>query len=274
MPMTTRREVSGRARRTGWAAAIAGVFLGVAAPGRAAAQTLQGRVVDTSTQAAVAGATLQLLTADSAVVVAGLSGDGGAFALTSPTPGEFLLRVERIGYQTSVVGPVRLRARGFLEVTVALGVAALPVEGVNVAVEARTPFLESAGFYDRRQKLGGGQFLDRGELEKLHLEKMGSVMQTFRGVRVIRNTGEADVQLRGAVLSAMSGSVNCLPPVFIDGVLIAPQAPPYTGPRPNFDDLLTEDIEAIEVYVGQSTVPAQFARDSAPCGAIALWRHR
>ena len=229
--------------------------------------------MDTSTEAAVAGATLQLLTADSAVVVAGLSGDAGAFSLTAPAAGEFLLKVERIGYQTSVLGPLRLRTRGFVEVTVAMGVAALPVEGVNVAVEARVRFLENAGFYDRRQKMSG-QFLDRAELEKLHLEKLGSVMQTFRGVRVIRNSGEADVQLRGTVARAMSGAVNCLPPIFMDGVLVAPQSPPNPGPRLNIDDILSEDIEAIEVYVGPSTVPAQFAPNGSPCGAIALWRRR
>jgi hypothetical protein len=238
-----------------------------------AAQTLRGRVVDTSSEAAVADATLQLLAPDSQVVVAGLSGETGAFALLAPRAGEYLLRVERIGYQSSVMGPLQLRAGGFLDVTVALGPAALPVEGVNVQVEGRLLFLENAGFYDRRQKMNG-QFLDRREIESMNLEKVSDLLNTFRGVRIVRSLGEADVVLRGAVANALTAATNCNPPIFVDGVLLAPQFPPAPRIRINVDDLLAQDLEAVEVYVGQSAVPAQFAANGAPCGAIALWRRR
>jgi hypothetical protein len=268
--MTTPR---GTPRLPALALVLAGVF--GATPARAAAQTLQGRVVDTSTEAPVAGATLQLLAPDSQVVVAGLSTDAGDFSLVAPAAGEFLLRIERLGYQTSVLGPLRLRAGGFLDVTVALGTAAIPVEGVNVQVEGRIRFLEVAGFYDRRQKTAG-QFLDRKEIEALHLEKVSDLINTFRGVRIIRNAGEADVVLRGAVSRALSGATNCLPPIYRDGVLIATQWPPDPARRLPLDQLLAEDLEAVEVYVGQATVPAQFGSGTLdpPCGAIVLWRRR
>jgi hypothetical protein len=245
----------------------------LAAPSGSAAQTLRGRVVDTSSGTAVADATLQLLAPDSQVVIAGLSGDEGAFSLLAPSAGEYLLRVERLGYQTSVLGPLRLLSGGFLDVTVALGPAALPVEGVNVQVEGRLPFLESAGFYDRRQKTVG-QFLDRSEIEALHREKLSDVLNAFRGVRIVRSLGEADVVLRGAITSALTGATECNPPIFMDGVLVAPQFPPAPRVRVDLDDLMAQDIEAVEVYVGQSTVPARFAANGAPCGAIALWRRR
>jgi hypothetical protein len=251
---------------------VAAVLL-VAAPVETDAQTLRGRVVDTSSEAAIDGATLQVLAPDSQVVIAGLSDDAGAFSLLAPRPGEYLLRVERLGYQTSVLGPLRLRAGGFLDVTIALGPAALPVEGVRVEVEGRLLFLENAGFYDRRQKTAG-QFLDRAEIEALRLQKVSDLLNTFRGVRIIRTGTEVDVQLRGAVANALTGANNCLPPIFRDGVMLAPQWPPEPKIRVNLDDLLAEDIEAVEVYVGQSTVPAQFAANGAPCGAIVLWRRR
>jgi hypothetical protein len=243
------------------------------APSGAAGQTLAGRVVDSSNEAAVEGATLQLLAADSQVVIGGLSRETGAFSLLAPSAGEYLLRVERLGYQTSVLGPLRLRSGGFLEVTVALGPAALPVEGVNVEVEGRLLFLENAGFYDRRQKTAG-QFLDRREIEALQLRKVSDLLNTFRGVRIIRTGTEVDVQLRGAVANALTGATTCLPPIFRDGVMLAPQWPPEPRIRVNLDDLQLEDVEAVEVYVGSSTVPAQFAANGAPCGAIALWRRR
>jgi hypothetical protein len=262
-----------RGTSRGRAVALVVAALLAAATSPAAAQTLQGRVVDTSTEAPVAGATLQLLAPDSQVVASGLSGDAGAFTILAPLAGEFLIKVERIGYQTAVLGPLRLRARGFLEVTIALGTAAIPVEGVNVEVTPRIPFLESAGFYDRRQKTGG-QFLDRSEIEKLSLQKVSDLLNTFRGVRIVRTGGEVDVQLRGAVARALSGVTECLPPIFRDGVMLAPQYPPEPKMRVNLDEVVTEDIEAVEVYVGQSTVPAQFAANGAACGAIVLWRRR
>src|SRR5688500_17972605 len=114
---------------------LVAALLLVAAPAETDGQTLRCRVVDTSSETAVAGATLQLLAPDSQVVIAGLSGDAGAFSLLAPRPGEYMLRIERLGYQTSVVGPLRLRAGAFLDVTIALGPAALPVEGVRVEVE-------------------------------------------------------------------------------------------------------------------------------------------
>jgi hypothetical protein len=245
----------------------------VAAPSEAAGQTLRGRVVDSSNESGVEGATLQLLAPDSQTVIAGLSRETGAFSLLAPRAGDYLVRVERIGYQTSVLGPLRLRGGGFLEVTIALGPAALPVEGVNVEVEGRLLFLENAGFYDRRQRMNG-QFLDRKEIEALHREKLSDVLNTFRGVRIVRSLADADVVLRGAIATALTGATDCNPPIFMDGVLLAPQFPPGPKIRTNLDDLLSENIEAVEVYVGQSTVPAQFAVNGAACGAIVLWRRR
>ena len=268
--MTTPGRASGRVGAALTAVLVAAALL--AAPGAASGQTLQGRVIDTSTEAPVGGATLQLLAPDSQVVASGLSGDTGAFVLTAPRAGEFLLTVERIGYQTSVLGPLRLRARGFLEVTVALGTAALPIEGVNVEVAGRVRALELAGFYDRRLETAG-QFLERAEIEKLYLQRASDVLNTFQGVRVWRSQGMADVQLRGASINAFSGpGAPCFPAIYLDGGLASPYGGASTPGRINLDQLLAEDLEAVEVYAAAATVPAQFARDGSPCGVILLWR--
>lgn len=261
-------------RRLAWLPAVA--ILWAAATGELAGQTLRGRVVDTSTEAAVPGATLRLLGPASQVVAAGVSADDGRFALSAPAAGEYQLEIERLGYQSASLGPFRLRAGGLVEVTVALGPAAIPVDPFEVEVEGRVRFLDQAGFYERRRRTVG-QFLERAEIEALHLQRVSEVLATLRGVRVLKSAGESDVQLRGATPRAFAGPESyCLPRIYLDGVLgsTGGAARDRTLSRLDLDALRAEDVEAIELYVGSSTVPSQFARDGAPCGAIAIWRRR
>jgi hypothetical protein len=108
------------------------LLLGAAAiPGAAHAQTIQGRVVDSSGQP-VSVALLTVLDASGAAVRTGLSGDGGAFSISTGRPGRFTIRVERIGFETYTSPPVELAADE--RRTITIPVAAAPV--VLAAVRA------------------------------------------------------------------------------------------------------------------------------------------
>ncbi len=57
----------------------------------------------------------------------------------------------------------------------------------------------------------------------------------------------------------------CLMDLYVDGVLYE---------RGIIDDLISDWIEAIEVYNGISEIPAQYNRTDAVCGVILVWtRH-
>lgn len=122
-----------RPPRTASAARLAAMLALLALPRAAHAQRLQGRVIDTTTEAPVAGAALQLVAADSIVAVYGISDEAGGFTLIAQRPGEYTLRIARPGYQSAVLGPLPLERGKTLEVTVALGVDRTPVDTAAVA---------------------------------------------------------------------------------------------------------------------------------------------
>ncbi len=86
------------------------------------AQTVRGRVVDGATGAAIPGALTELRDGSGHSLQIGLASASGAFQLTAPAPGRYLLRVAAIGYDRRaplvievpaggvVIGPVRLVA--------------------------------------------------------------------------------------------------------------------------------------------------------------------
>lgn len=66
----------------------------------ASAQVVRGRLLDEATRSPVGGAFVTLRGPDGAAVRSTLAGDDGWFQLAAPAPGEYRVRVERLGYQT------------------------------------------------------------------------------------------------------------------------------------------------------------------------------
>ena len=138
VPMATFRRI----RRT--------LLVFVVAPVALSAQTLRGTVVDTSTEAPVGGATLLLVAPDSQRVASTLTDDAGAFSVTAPRPGEYMLRVERLGYDIAFVGPFELKAQGFVDITLALAPVTIALDSPVVTTRPvrarpRPPRPELAG---------------------------------------------------------------------------------------------------------------------------------
>ncbi|HEX2079551.1 MAG TPA: carboxypeptidase-like regulatory domain-containing protein [Longimicrobium sp.] len=84
----------------------------------AAAQGIEGRVVEQATLQPVAGAAVELLDAAGAPVATASSDAAGAFQVQAPAPGEFRLRVTREGLRTTVTRAVPVGAGQVLAVEV------------------------------------------------------------------------------------------------------------------------------------------------------------
>ena len=96
--------------------AVAVTCLGCASS--AAAQTIRGTVRETDGGPLISGAFVSLLNSSGQAVRADFTTVEGAFSFATPGPGEYRLRVERIGYATWLTVPYALTTGQILPVTV------------------------------------------------------------------------------------------------------------------------------------------------------------
>lgn len=138
---------------------------------------------------------------------------------------------------------------------------AVPQQMTTIRVEDKvTPHPRLAEFESRRRS-GFGHFITREQIEKRNPHIMSDMFRTLPGTKFLPVGPNRQVVLR--FVRAERGR-DCPPTYFIDGIL----ANGY-----NLDDMSVSDVEAVEVYAGLSTLPAQFAkaRDNLPCGTVAIW---
>jgi hypothetical protein len=203
---------------------------------------LRGRVVDSATRSALAGADIML-------VESGLhatSGAGGDFAIGQIMAGRVALVARRIGYRPQ-----------FLEATVPAGGTAT-VEAVMHAAPVRLEELETrVGPLERdfveRQRLGLGKFWVEEEIRRFD----GGSITALLGRKVeIR-------ELRGTLVNYSRGR-SCEVPMVMDGILF-----PASNVRP-------EQIARAEYYSGPAQVPNDFQSfhlraNAFRCGLLVLW---
>ena len=240
--------------------AAAALWAGFGSPAGAQERrsTIKGTVVSTSTLAPVAGAQVTLLGAGRTV----RTDTTGAFRFDSLVAGAYLIQVRGLSDETPLT-QVPLGRREVVELEVKLGkpdgvilpelVATAPTPGRPDLIEGmRLPpeFVE-------RKKIGLGQYITREEILERHPP---TVADLFRGVRGMAVTCRNGICIPRPVRSPR----NCTPTVVVDRV--AADVRVLAGMMPG-------ELEAIEIYVGMSTLPAEYLRHSyqAVCGMIIVW---
>lgn len=129
-------ESASAGRRGAAGSAVASLLLSLLIASRADAQTLRGTVVEEETGAAVSGALVVLVDGRGEEAASVVSTSAGAWVLRAPSPGEWAVRVERIGFATAAAGPFRLAAGG--DRSVPLTVSSAPVALPAITVESET----------------------------------------------------------------------------------------------------------------------------------------
>ena len=258
-----RRGAEGRDRRaTARVAALvlaqvvlaAAACLGQApAVARAATATIRGMVVD-SAGAPVAGVTVSVLPAGTPGAV---SDDSGRFTVEHVPVGPVRLAARRLGY-APVAMTVELPASGLDSVRVQMQATAFLLDTVTITDSLGDQWLST---FNRRRSRGNGYFLTRADIERLRPHTTADLLRHLPGLRIEHGTwGTRVLFMRGGV-----GAQPCAPQLFVHGMT-------YSG---TVDDFLPNDIEAIEVYVGISTVPVELQTARAhTCGAIVFWMRR
>jgi hypothetical protein len=216
---------------------------------------IRGTVVVTGTLAPIAGVRVALVGAGRVAVTDSL----GRFVFDSLRAGTYLVHVRGASDETPMM-EVPLAPREIIDLDVKLG----PSDAVllpELAVSAPDP--EPAGIdamrlpaeFKARQRNGLGQFLTREQIQE---RNPYTVADVFRGLRGIV------VTCRNGFCLPRAARGNCMPIVVVDRV--ATDASVLSGMVPN-------DLEAIEVYNGMSSVPAEYMRPSVRglCGMIIVW---
>ena len=208
---------------------------------------LRGRVVDSATGAALAGADIMLIASG----LHGQSNAAGEFAIEQVLPGPTGVVVRGIGYQPEFLEAV-LEAGGTTSLNVRLRPAPFRLEDL----ETRSATIEYEGFRER-MRLGTGKYWAAEEIRRFDGGSMTALLgrkATFR-------------EERGVLLN-FSRNRKCPIPVVENGILQPPGVATFIRP---------ERLDAIEYYSGPAQVPMEFQSlhlraGGFGCGLLVIWR--
>lgn len=224
---------------------------------------LAGRVLDDSTSAPLGGTRIAAL-GTSAIVV---SNTAGKFLISVDRSTRLTLSLIHLGYRPLVLSvDVQQDDTTRLSFYLTRLPVALDTMRVSGAAMATSPRL--AGF-ERRAHGGAGTFIRRGDIEKYHPVSTTSLLLRLTGVRIVDSAGvKLLASSRGVRVSPRSNIADLAPcylAVGVDGEL------KEWGFSVN--EINPEDIFAIEVYSGPSTIPRELLSlgQNAYCGLVMIW---
>jgi hypothetical protein len=252
------------------AAGCAAALLLTATPARA--QLVRGTITDGLSGRPVLGATVQVLNPDSSLRTAATTATDGTFSM-SPDPGLFVLRVERLGFATTLSKPLEMSGTDTLNFEIRLPRVPIALESLDVVAK---PF-DPSGFYERKT-WGFGKFIGPEEVKRMHATNVADLLTTTPGF--------VYVPARGGPRTRMENRGRyCAPTVYVDGFLVSkgtstPSA--FRVPRGSkegvqLDELVpASQVHAVEVYQTGADAPLRFhaaggGGGGGDCGVIVLW---
>jgi Carboxypeptidase regulatory-like domain len=220
-------------------------------PSPAAGYVLRGIVTDTAGQP-IGGA--EILIADAAASVRSVRSDfDGRFEFRGLPRGPVVLRARRFGYRAQAA-PIRLWPDTVPWLIVIL--QAVPTDIDPVVVRDRGAD-DSKGrlteFYQHKRQSRVGYFFERGDIERRSPTHISEMLRTMRGAQLSSSSSIGNkVLLRG-----------CRPVVWLNGLRVADA---------EMDEVaLPEEVEALEVYVSMTGMPARLVDLVGKCGAVMIW---
>jgi hypothetical protein len=185
--------------------------------------------------------------------------DRGRFELAKIPAGPLSIRLRRLGFRPDTLDLMIMAGETMpLEIRidrVAIALAPVVVMGRAALTGWR------AGFYERRDH-GNGHFFTRDEIEKRNPSFLTDMFRTVPGAKVVnlRSGFQRVIRFRG-------NRMDCAPLTWLDGS-------PLGAGEFDLDALSPRSIEAMEIYSGPATVPAQFMSSrgiASACGSIIIW---
>jgi CarboxypepD_reg-like domain len=188
------------------------------------------------------------------------SDSAGRYSFAGLPPGEAHFVVRSRHYPTTEV-IVELKSGDDLVLPIELDstrsarMAQLPA----VAVTARVAMLNYRLVdFERRRHTGAGQYLTDDEIRSSGAANLTDATRNMRGMTT-HCGGNAEVT--GCRIHMVRAPNNCPPEYIVDG-----RVDNVFGPMTPIRDII-----ALEVYLGASDVPGEFAGARAGCGTIVIW---
>ena len=236
----------------------------------------EGVVVAESARQPLEGAEVMLVDTDRSTT----TDARGRFQLLGVTPGTHHVRVRRLGY-----GPLDTTLVFAANRTLDRSIVLARVQTLDsLTVVGTRPGLP-VSFLDH-QKIGLGHFLTREELAKQQERRMGDVLRSLPGIKVIDGTGNrAWIASSRGIKSISKPCTNehrefegksrldarrceCVADVYLDGVIVSKTV------VPDVNRFQIERLEAIEYYAGPAQTPPEYAGLGSQCGVLVLWTRR
>ncbi len=189
--------------------------------------------------------------------------DSAGLASVAPVaPGEWTVRVSRIGYRTAELR-VPVDASG-ASARVRLVPAPVALAGIVVPRPiGERRGLRITGFYERRGR-GLGAFLTRTELDRVRGRRITDVLRTTTGIRIVSGSrGEMRVVSSRGITSPTGGG-QCYMTIYLDNSVLDRNGG-------GLDLIGSDEVEAIEVYRGPAELAVEYRSEGSPCGVIQVW---
>lgn len=273
---------------------FAGVVLAItflADPDSSVGQTISGTLLDSDTHQPIPLGLVLMYTESGDSVTSTVSDVGGRFQLSSPQPGDFVLRGAALGYRETPVGVFELGEGGSMSVEYLLEPEPLPMDALLVQVD-RPVFdhhLVRNGFVRRLQR-GLGKFITPHDIENSSARSTESLLEGIPSVRIgVVRVGPHLMPSPhlGETVQIAAGGGWCEPTVYVDG--IRTRYDPESGlTLTHVADLGA--VEAIEVYRRAAEIPVEFSpynsvanrpngvfrtgSDVGGCGVLVVWTKR
>jgi hypothetical protein len=218
--------------------------------GSAGSYVVRGVVTDTAGEPIYGADVLVFVAGDTVHVVR--SRADGRFEVGGLRAVPVSVRVRRLGYRAPRA-LTRLRPDTAPSLTFILDLLPADLDGVVVHGTVDDSKGRLTEFYEHKRRSRFGYFFERRDIERRGPTHISELLRMLRGVHVAPGgTIGNKVRLRG-----------CRPMVWLNGLRV---------PDAEVDEVAHPDeVEALEVYISMTGMPAPFVDLVGKCGAVVIW---
>jgi hypothetical protein len=226
-----------------------------------------GRVVDDGSGRAIETVEVRLVGAVESLVR--VSDGEGAFLFPRVRPGVYEVVLEHLAYGTHT-DTVEVGEGELVSYEARLAMEPIELAPLTVTVRRRDVSPMLLGFYERMSMDRGGYFITREDIERRQPDRISHMIGEAPGARVRCPGGGCYVIFARYERDRLRGA--CRPAVYVDRM--------YVGGGRNIapasvDGLvIPAEVEAVEVYDGPGSLPAEFGGSNAGCGVVVIWTRR